>query len=479
MSGPWEDYATSDGGARPWEDYSKTTTEPTYKRPELRTGLTIPKNVMSPPGSVDETIDMVKEVGSAVGNTALKSALPLAGGIAGTVMGGMTSPVTGPAGPIAGEMLGSAGGEYLNQLIGITEKDNQQVMLAGGAPLIGRLLSSMARGGAAMALRTFGGRQNVADAAAEIMERRLAPPTPSEELYDLAGQVGAYIPTPKAAQTVQDILSGNANIPTDVAKQIKDSIGSFANILPNHSSFTPTIPGQDIAKIIKDLRFEASTAYKAGNARLGHAINSLRGSLLDDTIDAGVPEFVAAGHAARREIGIDKLTGILHQANPVSQFEKAMSSKSDRLFKGTFNASEIADIKKVLNKMSTVTPSGGSGVVGRAILAGAGSTISSNPITSIAGAATGAFIPEVAAKLLATSWGRRAIEQNLLGKPLDNATMAKIATVMRGDYADSGNIKEAVHSILKSDKIPHANKVRAAMIGAQGGGVGPLLSEMQ
>jgi hypothetical protein len=156
-----------------------------------------------------------------------------------------------------------------------------------------------------------------------------------------------------------------------------------------------------------------------------------------------------------------------------------MASKSDRLFKGTFNASELADIGRVLNKMSTVTPSGGSGVIGRAVLAGAGSTISSNPITSMAGAATGAFVPEVAAKLLATNWGRRAIEKNLLGKPLDNTTMARIATIMRGDYADSGNIKEAVHSILKNEKIPTANKIKAAMVGAQGGGVGPLLSELQ
>jgi hypothetical protein len=300
MSGPWEDYATSDGGAKPWEDYSQTNTapasitktaQPVYKPPESRLGLTVSKNVMDPPGSIDETIDRVKEAGSAAGNVAMKSALPMAGGMAGSVLGGA---VGGPAGAIGGEMAGSAGGEYLNQLIGITEKDNQQVMLAGGAPFIGRLLSSVARGSTAQFLKTFGGRQNVADAAAGVMERRLAPPTPSEELYDIAGQVGAFIPTPKAAQTVEDILSGNTNIPTNVAKQIKEAIGAFSGTFPNHPAFTPTVPGQDVAKIIKDLRFEASSAYKAGNTRLGNAINDLRGSLLDDTIDAGIPEMLVS-----------------------------------------------------------------------------------------------------------------------------------------------------------------------------------------
>jgi len=441
------------------------------RQADNRLAPTVGKNLLDPPGSIEEALSRVKEVGSTAMGTAAKSALPLIGGILGTAGGAMAAPFTGPAAPampIMGEMAGSAGGEYLNQLIGITEKDSAQIALAGGAPLVGRALSSIARGVPAAFLRAFGGRQNVADAAGEILKKKLAPPTPAEELYDIAGTINAYVPTPKTVQRVQDILKGEVDIPSSVSKQIKDAITGYQGTF-QHGNFTTAIPGQDIAKIIKDLRFEGSAAYKAGNTRLGHAINSMRGALLDDTLDAGIPEFAAAGNAARREIAIDKLAGVLHSPNPVTALEKAMTSKSDRFFKGTFSDSEIESIKRVVNKMSTVTPSGFSGVVGRTLGAAVGAGAASNPVGQVAAGMTGWFAPDIAAKLLTTQWGRKAIEQNLLGKPLDNTTMARIATVVRGDYADSGPIKDAITDLMKSKKISIKDKINAAMVGSKGG----------
>ena len=447
------------------------TAEPVYKRPDDRLGLTVPKNLISPPTSIDETLSRMGEFGSAVASTAAKSALPLAGGMAGFAVGA-ASPL--PGGAIMGEMAGSMGGEYLNQLIGITEQDKTQLVLAGGAPMVGRAISSIARGGMGSFLKSFGGRQNVADAAGEIMRKRLAPPTPAEDLYDIAGTVNAYIPTPKTGQKIAEILKGEKDINTEVSKQIKAAVGQQAATFPD-GAITQIIPGQDIAKVIKDLRLEATNAYKTQNTRLGHAINDMRGALIEDTVDAGVPEFAAAGNAARREISIDKLAGILHKANPVSEFEKAMTNKNDRLFKGTFSAAEIADIKNVLNKMSTVPPSGGSGVVGRSVLGTVGSMLFSDPTLKAIGATTGAFLPDIAAKLLSTGWGRRALEKNLMGQPLDNATMAKIATIVRGDYADTGSVKDAVTMMLQKRDMPIENKLKAAMLGAQGGGMSGIL----
>ena len=430
---------------------------------------TVGKNLLPPPRDVEETLGRMGDVGMAAGNFALKSALPLAGGMGGAVLGAMTSPVTGLAGPIGGEMIGSALGEYLNQLAGITEQSGQEIFMAGGAPFVGRSLSAVSRLSKAGALKTFGGRQNVASAVGDIMEARLAPPKPAEELYEIAAKANIMVPTPKSALAVYDILTEN-QLPTRIAKEIRDQVGVFQPI------FSQQVKSGDAATMVRHLRTDASKAYKAGDTDIGNAISELRGAILDDVTAAKLPELAAAGNAMRRQIAIDKLTGILHQANPVTAWEKAMTNKSDRLFKGTFSDSEMAEIKSVLNKMSTVTPSGSSGVIGKSLLATAGSMISNSPPVKVIGAVTATFAPEVASRLLTTKWGRGVIEKHLMGKPMDNATMGRVATLMRSEFANDGELKEVASSILKSKHIPIEDKIKAAMVGAQGGGMAEMLN---
>lgn len=86
-----------------------------------------------------------RTIGQNVGRTfgepakiATETALPLAGAAGGAFVGGLTAPVTGPVGAVAGEMAGSAGGEWLNQKLGITEEDPTQIAIAGAGPGVAR-----------------------------------------------------------------------------------------------------------------------------------------------------------------------------------------------------------------------------------------------------------------------------------------------------------------------------------------------------
>jgi len=422
---------------------------------------TVTKNLLPPPTSVEETLSRMGDVGSAVGNTALKSAMPLAGGLGGAALGGMAG---GPPGAIAGEMMGSTLGEYLNQLFGVTEKSVPELLMAGGAPFVGRGLVAAARLSKAGALKTFGGRQNVANVVGDIMESRLAPPRPAEELYDIAAAANIQVPTPKSSLAVYDILNSN-QLPTRISKEIREQIEPF---IP---AFSQGVASRDAATMVRHLRTDATNAYKTGETDIGNAISDLRGALLDDVTAAGLPELAKAGSAMRRQISIDKLTGILHSPNPVTALEKAMTNKSDRLFKGTFSEAEMNEIKNVMNKMSTVTPSGSSGVIGRGILATAGSMISNSPPVKVMGAVAAAFTPDVAARLLTTKWGRNVIQKHLEGHPMDNATMGRVATLMRADLANEG----VATDLLKSKNISIEDKIKAAMVGAKGGGMEGLL----
>ena len=300
------------------------------------------------------------------------------------------------------------------------------------------------------------------------MEARLAPPKPAEELYEIAANANIMVPTPKSALAVYDIISAN-QLPTRIAKEIRDQVSVF------QPTFSQQVKSGDAATIVRHLRTDATKAYKAGDSDVGNAISELRGALLEDVTASGLPELAKAGNAMRRQIAIDKLTGILHQANPVTAWEKAMTNKSDSLFKGTFSDSEMSQIKDVLNKMSTVTPSGSSGVIGKSLLATAGSMIGNSPPVKMIGAVTATFAPEVASRLLTTKWGRGVIEKHIAGHPMDNATMGRIATLMRSDFANDGELKEVAGSILKSKNISIEDKLKAAMVGANGGGMEGLL----
>src|SRR5690349_14714086 len=77
-----------------------------------------------------------------LGKAAAGVALPVAGGLGGAVLGA-ASPV--PGGALGGEMLGSAGGEYLAQKLGLAEPSTAQIALAGAAPVAGRAIGAVGR----------------------------------------------------------------------------------------------------------------------------------------------------------------------------------------------------------------------------------------------------------------------------------------------------------------------------------------------
>src|SRR3990167_6257128 len=122
-----------------------------------------------------------------------QGALPTVGAIAGGIGGGLISLPAGGTGAIPGTMGGSALGEYLNQLLGITEPSGAQIALAGVAPalpVIGRGLATGAKGLARRGVGLFAPqvpREEILPGVARALRAvpgRIRPPGKGFELFD-------------------------------------------------------------------------------------------------------------------------------------------------------------------------------------------------------------------------------------------------------------------------------------------------------
>jgi hypothetical protein len=214
----------------------------------------------------------------------------------------------------------------------------------------------------------------------------------------------------------------------------------------------------EIATEAKRLRLVASQAFKDGNTELGHAISKVRNSMFDDASRANVPELRQYVTAYRRESAVEELQGIMRQANPLKAYKDLQTKNA--LFRNVFNDTEQEQIKNILKKMSTVTPSGFSGVAGRGIAAFAGSQVG-----GVAGGIAGFIGPEVAAGAISTKIGRNFMEKLLVGGTWDAPRAAALAQFWRAQMAQdatSGNIAEQVRQALKSSEVSTDDKIAAA-----------------
>jgi hypothetical protein len=379
----------------------------------------------------------------------VKSALPTAGSIVGLSIAG-----------IPGEAIGSGLGEIANQGLGITEPSVAAIGLAMAAGPVVRGVMGVGKTLVGAALKAGGGRQAIAEIAEGLTAKLFNPIQSSDDLLAAAARKSATtVPTTSTAQAITDTLKAESKRPlTSIRKSIEKELEPLATFYQPMPNMTVSQSATEIATEAKRLRLVASQAFKDGNTELGHAISKVRNSMFDDASRANVPELRQYVTAYRRESAVEELQGIMRQANPLKAYKDLQTKNA--LFRNVFNDTEQEQIKNILKKMSTVTPSGFSGVAGRGIAAFAGSQVG-----GVAGGIAGFIGPEVAAGAISTKIGRNFMEKLLVGGTWDAPRAAALAQFWRAQMAQdatSGNIAEQVRQALKSSEVSTDDKIAAA-----------------
>jgi hypothetical protein len=414
---------------------------------EASTPTRIDVHYNTPQEKISSTTESITGSGLAgtVAGMATKAALPVAGQMAGRMIGA-ASPL--PGGAMIGESIGGGLGEAANQIAGITEPSLTEIGVAMAAGPVTRTVFAGLRMAGSGFLKGFAGRTNVADVAADVTAKMMNPKTPADKLWDIASQLqGQAVPVARTAQVVDDILINESKaLSTPVSQGIIETLKGIQPQLQGGAKL-------DIKALVdgtKDLRTAASAAYKASNHRLGKALSDVRGAMLDDAKASGFDVVAKAANATRKEMAVEKLGNILRTADPIKEMEKAMASKSDRFFKGAFSASEQTEIKKLMQRMSPTTMSGGAGILGRSILGMFGASAGGAP-----GAVAGWALPDIGAKILATSRGREFMGKMLTGghlmDPAKNVeAMGQFIRAQTAEDASGASIAEAVRAALQS-----------------------------
>ncbi len=361
-----------------------------------------------------------------------QSALPTAGAIGGAALG---AAIPIPGGTLIGESLGGGLGEQINQWAGFTEPSKTNVAINAATGPLSRALGPILKGAGGTAMKIFGKRDLVNDIAEGVLKKELLPKVGSQALYNRAEQQAAGLVTPsrETARTVNNMVNKEINaMPTEVRDEVLKAIGPLKDYfqIPGRATVTqPTglinqagqpimktipgvaskiadVPAKEMMDGVARLRFQASKAYEAGNMGLYHSLDNVRSSVLNDLENSGVPAIKKAAQAYRKEMAVEELGMIARKPRPFKEWKDALDES--KLFAKSFDPGEKAQIQRILKKISWVSPSGGSGHIGRAIATGAGFE-AGGPM-----AAAAAFIaPEAMEKLLGTKFGRNMAEKIL------------------------------------------------------------------
>lgn len=334
-----------------------------------------------------------------------RSALPMLGGLAGGAGGAML----GGWGAIPGEMIGSGLGEKANQMLGITEPSKLDIGISTLAPGVGRALKPVAKGLATAAVKTFGTREFVSEAAGSLLNKWLGPRVPSSVLYRQAEELGQIIPASSTGDTIRNIVQSEIKrAPTEVRSDILTVINPLRKFFPDASKGVRGMSVADMMEESQRLRGMAAKAYEAGSEKLGLTIDRVRQAMLSDLESQGADVVREASTAYRKEMALERLGSLLSKPHPTSKIKDF--AKNNSLFSGAFDETEKAQILRIARKLETVTPSGASGIVGQiATTAGGGE------LGGLGGAAAGYFTPKMIQALLATKFGRDMTEKLLAG----------------------------------------------------------------
>lgn len=379
------------------------------------------------------TVEMVKEAKrpeKTWARTIGEGILPTVGAVAGGAAGGLvTSPsVFGvPAGVLGGEMAGSALGEELNQLFGITEKSKGAVAMSALAAPAGRAIFPAAKGIAGWAVKHVAGRDIMAQAAERLLTKWMGPPEAAETLFNRARQLNFFVPTIRTPQVVDETLRKVVGkMPTEIKDQIIEAVAPLRQYFQAPPGTINSVHVEELINGEQELREIAGRAYKAGQNQLGNAINTVRGAILDDLENSGAGVVKAASRAYRKEMAIAEVSEQLGKPHPLIKISKFM--KDNPLYRKAFSEPELAQIDRIAEKLAHVSASGGSGVIGQTVRGGTGFAVGGWPGVILALGGPGAV-----RKLLSTQFGRNYTERILGASPqLSGESLMALAVFARG-----------------------------------------------
>jgi hypothetical protein len=339
--------------------------------------------------------------------------LPMAGAAVGAM--------TGPAAPIAIPAL-AAGGEALNQYLGLTPRSNAQLALSA-IPIPGATaIKSLGRSTIGQMGKRFATGEAMGEAAETALKTlplgksgsRLLSETPSGNWYSEAKEAvkGLVFKDEKIGDKILDVAEKEfPQAETAFKKEILEQLNTF------YDFFSKQKPGEAVLKEVNRLSALARRAFKGGNNDLGNSLNEIRDTAIQGLVDNGVPAARLAPMTFSREKALEKIASIAKKSEPVTKLAEEFSK--NKLLASRFTGIEKDEIKNIMKRIQGTTRSGGAGLFGRASTAGAGGLLG-GPLGMILGYEAPAVLGGVARKFPKT------LAQYLAGAPVTTSMKTKI-----------------------------------------------------
>ncbi len=417
----------------------------------------------------------IRDMPVALGTMAIQSALPVIGSTAGGLL----------AGPL-GAGAGGAGGEWLNQQLGITEPSSKMIAAQGLIPPAISAFGKLGRAGLEIAPPLTKGAEfvnRIAAPEARMTLSRMAAPD-AEALFNRAAQSGAQFDTGATLNTVQSAiadLSQGANATTLYGRTLDILKGLEAKLSASNGKLDPktyqaelrdlgaamrTAEGRTINQVEAGAVKKVYGALAEGlNTEAGGAVLPPQpwkpGQMLPFSTNNSAPaqDLIQARQYVKRQSVLDEIEESVGKADKILrgqgdnvQFNAAAvlrDLKNNPFWNGAkgernpaftpAEKKEIEGIFTLLNKLPALQPGAGVNagsmrVWQRASAAGAGGTaggLAGDPVLATAGAAIGAAVPTMVSLgrvlniALRTETGRAELK-NLLSQP--GATLQTVVT---------------------------------------------------
>lgn len=365
-----------------------------------------------------------------IGRTLKESALPIAGGLLGAGVGSLF----GGAGAIPGEMIGSAGGEWLSQKLGLTPKTTgltgmldpgvEQILMAGALPGIGRGIGAGSR---AIVKSTMGGKvlaREVAQKAIGDLETPIVDQI--QHYFQTAGTSGNMVDLPIAANM------GNRRISTMLPHTFQDAADAINNL-------KNTINGMAS-------RGEVTTTAER---HLGQ---------LESRMEKEFPGWMRANRQIESIPTIKATQGFVNSTGPLADFEQALAEgrvMGTNPIPGGGRLAQLPletqnEIRSILadlgpqpgaNAVRTLIEGRALGHVAGSLLGGAAGFHEGGMIGGATGMLAGMFLPTAMDTMIAKSMSvpvlrafiKGAIDTHSLGKPQFWAALGQLGTRLVGN----------------------------------------------
>lgn len=404
---------------------------------------------------------------SAAAQFVRRAAIPTAAGAIGGGLGAAAGVLAGPAAPLAvptlgliGEMTFSAGGEALNQLLGITEPSLGEIGLAAAMPPAARGVGRATLAGVRRLPRILPGAgpalHEVAVERAQGIPAIVRPAVDPETLWAPLERVNPRLVTTNFANTVDTLLrEAKTASPGLRPGPLINRLTAIKGDLERYGNDVPF-------QVLKSNQREIGALTRSEDARLATAAKRLFGAIEDD-LEANaslrgqpaqlVEQFRAAREATRQEKTAETLAKLVKDYTPRSPdtgaytlnmrgLQKAIDT--DPLLQKFLSPEHRKDIEGILRMvrgLPSAAPPRATGIIDlpRAIsgLAAGGYGYGYDPGTAMFAGAAGLLLPWVVGKGLATDSGRallrRALEAE--GGQLSASTLVALANALRGGTA--------------------------------------------